>query len=794
MLPGGHREQEAADVGRRAHQLASCEAAGSEGGLQIVPVAVCFSVGIDHVEIILRADLCGNVSITAFLAGGVVGHRPPVRHHDTGKAPFPAKDGGEQIEIAGRPHSVDRPVGAHDGPRTAFPHGDLKPSEIDFPQGALGHHRVDVVAQFFLRVGAEVLDHARHAPAGQPAQLRAGYHAGKKGIFRKIFKIAPVERIAVKIHAGAEQRVDPVAPQLKAFPGKELLIERCVEGGGQTGAVGERKSDGAAVHSDAAGAVRTAGDRDAEATQPVRHSAEGPRDPGSDLWRAHALPPHQGAEIGIGKLRKKFLHRHAAFRRIPEAEPSVSGKGQAGGQRRRSLRLRGNRLPRDALPAGDQHTVFFDRAKPFKSFDGGHRLCALLRHDKLRQGECPRLRCAAHVFSGENAVRPRFEHEGGAVAGQPAVVIRCQAGKIDMKRQDLFPARSEQLCFGKGEQHTRRFAEHALGGAAVNLHHLFAGHIPGIPDRHREGDPLRGVECKTLDGLFKRGIGKAKPERVENGFPGKGLEIPVTDIEILRLYIFCKGAEALCRRITGVFARDGIRQAPAWIHRSGEHIQHAVPALLPALPNVQHGGGVKFRDPPHVDDVAGVKQHHRFRKGRADRAQHVLFRLRQKKAAGGIGIVLIFPRGAADDHNGGFRSLCRLFRQRGIQRHFLLKPRLGCPAPALVERMILQPAPIRASHFSIDLIQAGLLQRFIDTGDLPGVHRPSGARSAFIIVELAAAENGNAGALPERERISVVFQQNNALRHSLPGHGGVSFQIKGIIHFNSFLFSIFNES
>ena len=75
---------------------------------------------------------------------------------------------------------------------------------------------------------------------------------------------------------------------------------------------------------------------------------------------------------------------------------------------------------------------------------------------------------------------------------------------------------------------------------------------------------------------------------------------------------------------------------------------------------------------------------------------------RQEIAALCGAVVLIFTRGAADDDNGDVGLCSSLFGELFRDGHFLLAPRLLCPAHALFKRMVLQPVTV------------GLLQLLVD--------------------------------------------------------------------------------
>ena len=75
---------------------------------------------------------------------------------------------------------------------------------------------------------------------------------------------------------------------------------------------------------------------------------------------------------------------------------------------------------------------------------------------------------------------------------------------------------------------------------------------------------------------------------------------------------------------------------------------------------------------------------------------------RQEIAALCGAVVLIFTRGTADDDNGDIGLCSSLLGEFFRDGHFLLAPRLLCPAHAFFKRMVLQPVTV------------GLLQLLVD--------------------------------------------------------------------------------
>ena len=173
-------------------------------------------VGHDHKNIILGAYHSGHVPGAAIAAAGVA-LRPPVAHHKAGVAPLATKDRRDKVIIARRPVAVQRVVGRHDRAGMPLPDSDFKTAQVDFPQSAFRHDRLHKVAAMLLVVGGKVLDRPGHAPTVQPAQLGAGHLSGQKRILGEILEIAPVQRVAMDVDTGAQQRVHMVFAQFQPF-------------------------------------------------------------------------------------------------------------------------------------------------------------------------------------------------------------------------------------------------------------------------------------------------------------------------------------------------------------------------------------------------------------------------------------------------------------------------------------------------------------------------------------------------------------------------------------------------
>ena len=212
-------------------------------------------------------------------------------------------------------------------------------------------------------------------------------------------------------------------------------------------------------------------------------------------------------------------------------------------------------------------------------------------------------------------------------------------------------------------------------------------------------------------------------------------------------------------------------------HIAGEYVQNGIAALLTALPDVEHGGGIKLPDPAHVQNVPGVQENRGPWKVPADQREHVPLRLREQKAPGFRAVVLVLAGGAADQNQRDVRFLRRPADQVLREGHFLLEPGLGCPALSGVEGMRLQPGFVDGGKRGVQTVATGLLQCVTDPDHVIGVDGAAGAGAAFVVMKLGAAEKRKALAVMQRKRLPVILQKDDALGGCLARNGGVGGRI-----------------
>ena len=419
-------------------------------------------------------------------------------------------------------------------------------------------------------------------------------------------------------------------------------------------------------------------------------------------------------------------------------------------------------------------------------------LGALLDDGILRDLKAAAQGSAADARARVDVVGAGLEHIGRLVAGDAAVVVRGELRDFERDLHGLALAGLQLRGLLERAQAARRLAELALRRLGIDLDDLLARDVAGVFDDHDLLDGL-AVRFKARDLHVERRVGQAETERVQHAVLRKRLEIAVADVDVLLVDDLLGVAEALARGVVRDVDRDRVAELAARGDRAGQDVEHAGAALLAALPDVQHRCGVVLFDPLHVDDVADVQQHRNALERAADRLEHLLLGLREQIAALGRAVVLILAGGAADDDDRDVGLCGGLGGKRCGNRHFLLAPRLLRPAHALFERVLRHPVAVDGLELFIDNDVRAVLQRVENTGHIPRIDRAAGARAALVIIKLDSAEHGNALALPNRQRLVVIFQKDAALCDGLPRQSGIAFKIKLIrIHFGIFPFCLFS--
>ena len=311
-----------------------------------------------HQHVHLGADAPGVVSDVEEIGGAFT--RPPVGHEGAGPAPLAAQDGGVEVVVVVVPEAVDLVVAAHDVVGPADLHADLERPEVDLAEGAFGAARIVVVAVGLLVVQREVLRHGGRAGGLDAARHGRRHQPGEERVFGEILEVASAERVAVDVHAGAEDAVDAVQLHLLA----DLVIHRfdqlVVPCAGEQGA--DRQERGVRGEAQPGGAVAGRDGRHALVADALEDAAEDGGVSGGSKRAVHAaVAAEQRLHFSGRELGDEFVERVFAVLHVDELDALVAGLRH--GLREAFLHAGGevDLRDRDAFPAGDEFAVLLDR-------------------------------------------------------------------------------------------------------------------------------------------------------------------------------------------------------------------------------------------------------------------------------------------------------------------------------------------------------------------------------------------------------------------------------------------------
>ena len=547
------------------------------------------------------------------------------------------------------------------------------------------------------------------------------------------------------VDAGAQQRVNVIFAQFQPFHRVEFRTQFLVECRSQAGAIGHGESYRTAVHTDTAGAVGTTGRRQTVVLQGIADTADSPGCTRRNARGVHPLAPDDRTKLVIAELRDKISHVRLAVSHILQADALVPGLGVLFRQTDGTMGLGQLDLSGDGLPCGGTVPT---GAQPLKSCgwcSGGF----LLLHHHQRQRDRKDRRGIAHIGTQTENIVTGFQHKGGLVPSGAAVII---AGKITPRHsQRQSPAFSGAQCFGlgKGAQHLRGLAQKPLRRGAIQLYDLFAGSGAGIFDRGNGCDPV-GVLVRTQQLYLKFCVRKSETKGIQHLFRRKCFKVAIADIDILGIEIAVVRTVVVSSRVIRRGVGNRVGQFAAGADRAVQHIQHTAAALLSALPDVSHRAGVISRDPLHINDVANIEQHNRFIEIAAYQRQHIFFVLGQQKAAGGVRVVLILARCAANDDKRRVGAPSGSTDEFFVQRHFRLKPRFLRPASAHLVGVVCQPCGIAGLHLGIQPIAAVTAQYLRQIRHMGHIDQSAGPGAAFIVVKLCVPKQGRPAAGSQR--------------------------------------------
>ena len=189
-------------------------------------------------------------------------------------------------------------------------------------------------------------------------------------------------------------------------------------------------------------------------------------------------------------------------------------------------------------------------------------------------------------------------------------MIGGQQAQGEGQGKDLFPAREQQTGFSEGSQAFPLGGQFGGGAGGIQLNHLPAGGVSGVPDFDGYGQ-VRALQRGAADFGGKGGIGKPVSERIP-GFQAESIEIPVAHPDAFGVELFRQLAvpvgESCGGRIIFIFICVGIRQPAGRADFSGEYIRDGVSALAAGLGDQNQSGNLQRIRKGKVDDAADVQQ------------------------------------------------------------------------------------------------------------------------------------------------------------------------------------------
>ena len=365
------------------------------------------------------------------------------------------------------------------------------------------------------------------------------------------------------------------------------------------------------------------------------------------------------------------------------------------------------------------------------------------------------------------------------------VVIGGHAADGEAHRDGLRVPGEQQLRLAVAAQHLRGLAQFALGGAVIDLHDLSAGHVAGVEDLHR-GDDFAVRQRHLLLRQREAGVGKAVAEGIDHLFrrAGDGFKVAVADVDVLKiLHIIVGVVEAVRAGIVAQVPREGVRQLAGGVALAQQQLRRREAAFKAALPGQQHrADSLIFLEPRGLDHAAGVQHHDGLRERGADLLQHgplgvgqvevpvlknlvhhadVVAPLHALVLRGGVELGFAVPALAGEAADGDHRRVGEGPRRREKRVRDLRLVHQAGDVPCGVLRRDVVPVE-RGGAGKYRHLARGLNKALIEVADVGHGH-VAAAAAALDIVDGALAEEGDSGALRQREDAALVFQQHHAL-------------------------------
>ena len=215
--------------------------------------------------------------------------------------------------------------------------------------------------------------------------------------------------------------------------------------------------------------------------------------------------------------------------------------------------------------------------------------------------------CAAHAAARVDVIRAAFKHIAESVSRNAAVVVGRKICDWERERKRFAFARLQGFGLCECGEASCGLAELALRCFNENGDDLFALHVAGV----FHGDFLcngLAVEIEAFNRAGEGRVAETVAERIQHTVFCERLKVAVADVDVFFINDPCGITEALCRRIITDVKRDGVAQLAARRDSACENICSTCAALLAALPDVQHSGGIVFFHPLHIHDIADVQQ------------------------------------------------------------------------------------------------------------------------------------------------------------------------------------------
>ena len=280
-----------------------------------------------------------------------------------------------------------------------------------------------------------------------------------------------------------------------------------------------------------------------------------------------------------------------------------------------------------------------------------------------------------------------------------------------------------------------------------------------VHDVCRDRDTLLGaVDLRVLEG--EGGVALSRTEGEEHFVTREGLEVAVAHINVFGVLVVFLVSERLRGRVVGVSARDRVRQSAARLTLSGQDVGKRVSALHAALPYDEQRRRGQFLRPREVDGRADVQHDDGARECALHGRDQSLFRSGEVIAAGTLGAVTVFSRGASDEYDGDIASFRRLLDDVLREGHLGVGKRPVTPK-AGINGIFRSPIIIEGEQDGIEL-HSRTLQSFDGGDEIGRAHVAAGAVADIEPIRLHPAEEGDSALRGKREH-PVVDEEHAAV-------------------------------